>query len=74
LSGKIKPSLLESLSKVDVGLLRKYAYLDLNPYEFVDVHNILLDAKERVKFDNPIYELVDLMSSQKILLLHVSGF
>ena len=62
MSGKIKPSLLESLSKVDVGLLRKYAYLDLNPYEFIDVHNILLDAKERAQFDNPIYELVDLMS------------
>lgn len=62
MSGEIKKSLLDSLSKVDVGLLRKYAYLDLNPYEFVDVHNILLDAKERVQFDNPIYELVDLMS------------
>jgi hypothetical protein len=49
------------LSKVSLEKLLEYSYLNLKPYDFLDINNELLDRDPSKKYENPIFELMDFM-------------
>jgi hypothetical protein len=51
----------EALSKVNINKLLEYSYLNLQPKEFLDINNELVDRDKTIKYENPLFELMDFM-------------
>ena len=49
------------LSEVGVEKLLEYSYLNLQPRDFLEVNNELLDRDQSKKYENPLFELMDFM-------------
>ena len=50
----------DALSKVGLNKLLEYSYLNLEPRDFLEVHNELIE-KPTLIYENPLYELIDFM-------------
>lgn len=51
----------DALSKVSIDKLLEYSYLNLQPNDFLELNNELLERDPKKKYENPIHELMDFM-------------
>lgn len=51
----------DALSKVNINKLLEYSYLNLQPRDFLEINNELVDRDKTIKYENPLFELMDFM-------------